>query len=533
MSTSESHESHSAGHRRTLKSAGQIGFLTAISRVLGFVRDLVIAAAFGTGLGAEAFVVSFKIPNLLRDLVGEGAANAAIVPVLTECREKHPRDFWPLVSTLLVTMACVLLVLTLLGVCMAPWIVQILAPGFAHSADPDKYPLTVRLTRVIFPYIFLIGLSALCMGVLNSLKEFKSSAFGPILMNCCMIAAGFFLEKRYGPMALVFGVLTGGAMQLAWQVRPLKDRGFTFTKPVSRHGYSRRIIKLLIPRALGSAIYQINVFVDSILASFEKIVGVGGQSALYYSNRLFQLPLAIFGLSLAQALLPTFSGQVVREDREGFRRTFSMAVRSLIFVAAPAGAGLLAMCRPIIRTIFERGRFDAYSTAITSGALFFYAFGLVSCCLVKVMVNAFYAMQDTRTPVKVMAGSVALNVALSLVLMRSMKLSGLTLASSISATINMAVLYAILRKRAGPFEEKKILALTFKVLLASAVMAIVCVSYAGSYLPDARPIGSTGAAAGRLAAGIVLGILVYLGTCFLLRVEEMKKGFSWMSRRPA
>src|SRR3989338_5677198 len=189
--------------RHLAKSAGTIGALTGVSRVLGFVRDIVIAAALGTGLGAEAFVVSFRIPNLLRDLVGEGATNAAFVPVLTECHEKRRQEFWPLVSTLFFIMTGVLIALSLLGVWFAPQLVRLIAPGFLSSPDSDKFPLAVHLTRVIFPYILLIGLSALAMGVLNSLKEFKSSALGPILLNCSMIAAGYFFEPLYGPMALV------------------------------------------------------------------------------------------------------------------------------------------------------------------------------------------------------------------------------------------------------------------------------------------------------------------------------------------
>ena len=201
-------------HRKLAKSAGTIGSLTAVSRILGFIRDLVIASAFGTGLGAEAFVVSFKIPNLLRDLVGEGAANSAFVPVLTECWEKQRQRYWALVSTLFYVMTAILAVLAILGIFFAPQVVALIAPGFVTSSDPDKFPLTVRLTQVIFPYIFLIGLSALAMGVLNSLKEFTSSAFGPSLLNLSMIISGFFFEKTLGPMALVIAVLLGGFLQL-------------------------------------------------------------------------------------------------------------------------------------------------------------------------------------------------------------------------------------------------------------------------------------------------------------------------------
>ncbi|MEI8344728.1 MAG: murein biosynthesis integral membrane protein MurJ [Candidatus Omnitrophota bacterium] len=514
------------GHRQMLKSAGAIGALTGVSRVLGFVRDMVIASAFGTGIGAEAFVVSFKIPNLLRDLVGEGAANAAFVPVLTECRQKQPKDYWSLVSSLFFVLAGILLVISVLGVLLAPAIVRLLAPGFVDAADPGKFPLTVRLTRIIFPYILLIGLSALAMGVLNSLREFTSSALGPILMNVCMIVAGVFFERQYGPMALVVGVLAGGFAQLFCQIGPLTKRGFRLVTPGVGHGYGRKIIRLLIPRAVGSGLYQVNVFVDSILASFERIVGPGGQSALYYSNRLFQLPLAIFGVSLAQAVLPTFSSQMVDNDREAFKRTFSMTVRMLTFAALPAAVGLIVLSEPIVRIIFQRGRFDGYSTSITSSALFFYGFGLWSCCLIKIMANSFYAMQDTRTPVKVMGVSVLINVILSLMLMRTLKIAGLALASSLSAAINLTLLYYFLRRRVGPIDEVRILKTLGKVLAASAAMGLFNAGMCRLCL------GPPGAGQILILAGcIIMSIVLYFALCVLLRLEEAHKILSWRRRK--
>jgi putative peptidoglycan lipid II flippase len=513
-------------HRHLIKSAGILGALTGVSRVLGFVRDMVIAAAFGTGVAAESFVVSFKIPNLLRDLVGEGAANSAFVPVLTECRQRQQKDYWALVSTLFYIMAAVLLALCLMGIIFAPQIVRLLAPGFVDSADVGKYPLTVRLTRVIFPYIFLIGLSALAMGVLNSLKEFTSSALGPILLNLCMIIAGVFFEKRYGPMALVFGVLAGGVLQLGCQIRPLVDRGFRLTRPGLGHGYARKIVKLLIPRAMGSGLYQVNVLVDSVLASFEKIVGAGGQSALYYSNRLFQLPLAIFGISLAQAVLPTFSSQMVAQDLEGFKKTFSLTVRTVIFTVLPASVGLIVLCEPIVRIIFQHGQFDEYSTRITSAALFFYGFGLLSCCLIKILVNSFYAMQDTRTPVKVMVFSVLANVLMSLFFMRVFKIAGLALASSLSATMNMGALYYLLRKKLGPIDEERIFVSFIRMLCAAVLMGLFTAFFARVALIDTPGLSRIGQGAA-LLSGIFVSILIYFGLCLLFKVEEAKRILSW------
>lgn len=511
-------------HRSLVKSAGIIGGLTGLSRVLGFVRDLLIATAFGTGLAAEAFVVSFKVPNLLRDLVGEGAMNSAFVPVLTECHEKKREEFWRLVTTLFLLMFVILAALSALGVWFAPEIVRLIAPGFRASADPEKFPLTVELTRVMFPYILLIGLSALAMGVLNSLKEFTSSAFGPVLLNLSMITAGCFFEKKYGPMAFVVSVLVGGALQLGCQVPSLLKRGFHLVRPEWNHGFVRKIGRLLLPRAFGSALYQVNVFVDSILASFEKIVGPGGQSALYYSNRLFQLPLAIFGYSIAQAVLPTFSTQMVRQEIEGFKATFSMAVRSLALVTLPASAGLVALCEPIVRIIFQHGRFDPYSTSITQTALYFYAFGLLSCCLIKLLVNSFYAMQDTRTPVKTMLFAVSLNVALCFLFMRPLGIGGLSLASTLSATVNVGMLYACLRKRVGPVDEKRILTSFARMFVAAVLMGGFSFLFR-HYVLDLHRASPRLWQAFYLLLGIIFSIAVYLGFAIILKVDEIKRFF--------
>jgi len=509
-------------HRSLFKSSALLGFLTALSRILGFVRDLVIATAFGTGLGAEAFVVSFKIPNLLRDLVGEGAMNSAFVPVLTECHEKKRDEFWGLVSTLFFALSLILVLLSFLGILFAGPIAKLLAPGFLNSSDIGKFPLTVRLTRFIFPYIFLIGLSALAMGVLNALREFTSSALGPVFLNISMIFFGIFFEKSMGPMALVLGVLCGGVLQVACQIPPLLKSGFRIQKPAFDTIFVRKIGRLLIPRALGSAVYQINVFVDSILASFESVIGPGGQSALYYSNRLFQLPLAIFGVSLAQAILPTFSTQLVREDIKAFKETFSVALRSLMIVVMPASVGLAVLSKPIVRIIFEHGRFNAYSTSITASALFYYSFGLLSCSLVKILANAFYSMQDTKTPVKTMAFSVMLNILLSLVLMRSLKIGGLALASSVSATVNVVLLYTHLRKRVGELDGRRMLQSFGQVLLLSAAMGLFCLAY-NFYVLTPHQQSPQFHQALYLAAGIVLSIFFYFGMAYFFKIKEVRK----------
>lgn len=513
--------------RHLAKSTGIIGALTGVSRLLGFVRDLMIAAFFGTGASAEAFVVSFKIPNLFRDLVGEGAMNSAFVPVLTEELMHRKNEFWRLVSALFIVMSLVLATLTVAGLVYSEGVVRLIAPGFSHSPDPIKFILAVRLTQLIFPYLFLIGMSALAMGVLNSLKEFTSSALGPILLNMCMIASGYLLEARYGVTALVGGVLCGGLLQLTAQIWMLFRKGLRFERPDFKLPAILKIGRLLVPRALGSALYQVNVFVDSILASFESIVGPGGQSALYYSNRLFQLPLAVFGLSLAQAVLPTFSGQMARKNLEEFKDTLSSVLRALALVIFPAAVGLIVLAEPIVRILFQHGKFDAYSTMITSSALTYYGFGLASCCFLKIFVNAFYAMQDTRTPLKTMFIAVVLNVVLCLIFMRSLKIGGLALASTISATCNLACLYVMLRKRIGPLPEAEIGKSFLKIFIAAASMGVMVAFYNDRVLNHSLTT-STSAQALLLGIGIALGGIAYVAFTLILKVTEMQKAFSWL-----
>ncbi len=326
-------------------------------------------------------------------------------------------------------------------------------------------------------------------------------------------------------MALVYGVLLGGLFQILCQIPLLLKHGFEFRPVIWSHPLFKKIGKLLIPRALGSAIYQINVFVNSILASFDGVVGAGGLSALYYANRLFQLPLAIFAISLAQAALPTFSMQIIREDREGFKKTLSVTIRSTLFIAIPASVGLALLADSMIRVLFERGHFDEYSSRITSSALYFYSFGLVACCLIKLLVNAFYAMHDTKTPVKTMLTAVGFDILFSLLFMRSLKIGGLALASSLSATLNMMFLYRALRKKIGPLDEKKILKEFLKIIAASAGMGLVILFFDHFFI---RPsLGSPILKQGLYLFGsIILGILVYMGLARVLKVEGPRKLFA-------
>ena len=355
------------------KSASVIGFATLCSRILGFARDVVIARMFGVYVYAQAFVVAFKIPNLFRDLLGEGASNAAFVPVFSEYKVKHePREFWELANVVLNLLLVAVTAITLLGIIFSPVIVRLIAPGFI--ADPYKLAVTIKLTRIIFPYIILACLAAYAMGLLNSLKHFAVPAFAPALLNISIIAFALFFGE--GITGLAWGILVGGALQLAIQIPVLYKKGFRLRRPKTyRHPAAQTIGRLMLPRVLSSSIYQLNNFVDSIFGSLAWIVGEGGVAILYFSYRLILFPLGIFSTSLSQALLPTFSTQALEDTHDRLKETLSFGLRATFFVLIPASLGLMVLGGPIISTLFQGGKFDAYSARVTASALFFYSIG--------------------------------------------------------------------------------------------------------------------------------------------------------------
>ncbi len=506
--------------KHLIRSTGVIGLATAISRILGFVRDIVIANFFGTGLAAQAFFVAFRIPNSLRDLVGEGATNAAIVPVLTGYKAKGENKEFLRVSKVLFNISFASLsVLTLIGIIISPLIVRLIAPGFIR--EPSTLDLTIQLNRTIFPYLILIGLTAYTMGVLNTERHFAGPAFGPCFLNIALILASVWLCPKIGVMGLVIGVLVGGLLQLALNMVIMYRRGITIDfREGFKHPAVKKIGLLLVPRAFGSAIYQVNIFVDTMLASLSWIVGSGGVAALYYSNRLIQFPLAIFGLALAQAALPKMSHEFAINDMKGLKDTLSFSLRMTFFIMIPASVGLAVLGRPIIKMLFQRGEFTDYSTYITNSALFFYAFGLCAYGGIKLLVTCFYSMHDTMTPVKTALISVILNVVLNLILMWPMKLGGLALATSISATVNFIMLYFILKKRIGRLGTKEIVDSFIRALLASVIMGVVL----------KFTLAKTGSVTGILLS-MGAGVAAFIAAAFIFRVKELERVFAWASKR--
>ncbi len=436
-------------HHALLKSSGIVACGVLASRVLGFLRDVILARFLGTGFLAEAFFVAQRIPNLLRDMVGEGAANAAIVPVLSEYTQKKSKEEWQeCINVVLAWGVIVLGSITVIGIVAAPWIVRLIAPGFAR--EPGELQLTVDLTRIMFPYLILIALTAFQAGILYSLNAFFAPSWGPCLLNVAMILSVWVACLFSWPLAYTIsvGVLVGGVWQFLAQWEALRRRGVHWKMPISlNHEGALKIGKLLLPRLWGSAVYQINIFVDTFCASLAVIVGAGGIAAIYYANRMIQFPLGVFGYALSSVALPSLSKLAQEKDMIRFKSTLFFALRNLMLVLIPVAVGMAFFSTWIIHIIFQRGAFDAYSTSVTSQVMFYAALGLPFFGASRILVAAFYALHDTKTPVKAATVCLVINVVLNVALMFPLKVGGIALASSIAGAVNCLLLWQGLRKK--------------------------------------------------------------------------------------
>ncbi len=524
MSIDKSVQPHTS--RSIIKAAGVIGVATLCSRILGFVRDIIIARLFGVYVYAQAFVIAFKIPNLLRDFVGEGATNAAFVPVFSEYAVKHSREeLWELAQVILNILLVLLIGITLLGILFSPLIVRLIAPGFI--ASPDKLAATITLNRIIFPYIILISLTAFCVGILNALKHFAVPAFAPCLLNLSIIVCALLWGE--GITGLAAGVLLGGVLQLAVQLPVLRKKGFRFRwNGRFSHPAAHTMMKMMLPRVASSSVYQLNNFADSIFASLAGVVGEGGVAIMYFAYRLILFPLGIFSNALSQAILPTFSRQALEDNREDLIRTLSFGLRAAFFVMVPASIGLMVLSRPIVSVLFEGGRFDSYSARVTSEVLFFYSIGLCAYGGVKILSSCFFALKDTKTPAKVSLISLILNITLNVVLMFPLKLNGLALATSLSGTATFFILFFLLRKKLGVFPLGPVVVSFRRVLIAGAGMGLAC--YFAAQVKISLP-GHTLEKAANLFLPISTAVVSYILLCMLLRVEQLTELNTWWKER--
>ena len=503
-------------NKKLSKAAGAVGGMTLISRLFGFLRDMVIAMAFGSSASADAFFVAYRIPNMQRRILGEGAVTAAFIPVFTKTlTQKGEAAAWKMTANLFNIFIILLSLVSLLIFIFSPAVITIFAPGFID--EPGKFELTVKLTRWMAPYLFFIGLAAFCMGILNTLKVFALPAAAPIAQNIIMILSILILAPQMDEpiMGLAIGALVGGALQLLIQLPSVFKKGFQFHKTIDfKQAEIIKIGKLMGPVILGLAVYELNVMVDTLLAS---LLPGGSISYLYYGNRLVQLPLGIFAIALGVALLPTLSSQAARGDLKELIQTLGFSIRLILFVTLPATIGLIILREPIVNTLWERGEFLASTTEGTAIALLYYSIGLCAYSGVKIIAPAFYSLQDTKTPMKVGIYSMVLNIILNLILMGPLQHGGLALATSLAALFNVAFLIHLLRKRLGLMGGKKILHSTLKMSMAAIAMGFITFVCKESFfhVSDPLPIRLFS-----LTACISVGMLVYALISHLTKNEE-------------
>jgi putative peptidoglycan lipid II flippase len=504
--------------KRIAKAAGLMSVATFISRILGYVRDMIFALYFGATGSSDTFFAAFRIPNLLRELFAEGSMSSAFIPVLTEYRQKHGEgEANRLVKITFTFISIVVGIICLLGIIFSPAIVTVIAPGFLSS--PAKFSLAVLLTRIMFPFLLFISLAAVVMGALNTKKVFFIPSLAPAMLNITLILSIIFFESRTRqPLAAAaIGVLAGGLVQFAFQLPSFFRNKYKLGFDASfRHPGLKRMSILLIPATLALSVSQINIVVSNILASF---LPSGSITYLFYSMRLVQFPIGIFGVAMGMAVLPTLSEHAAKGDHISLRDDFSFALRLLFFITIPAMAGLIALREPIVNILFQRGKFDYAATVGTAQALLFYSIGIWAVVGVRVVTAGFYSMQDTRTPVKIAVVALTTNILLSIVLMRPLKHSGLALANALSSCVNFSLLFFFLRRKLKYVDGRRILSSFVKSVFAAVAMGV-----AGAFYLNGNIWQTTGHTLDKvfdMSVAVIMCAAVYLFLSYLLRNEEL------------
>ena len=501
------------------RAAGVLGAATMLSRIMGMVRDMVVARLFGAGLYTDAFIAAFQIPNMLRRFFAEGALTSAFVPTFSEWyTTKGQEETRALANVCFTALTLVMATITIAGVVFSPQLVALMFPGFA--VNPEKVSVTILLNRLMFPYIFFVSLVALCMGILNTVRHFFTPAISTVFLNISMILCALLLHDRFQVpiVSLAIGVLIGGVLQLLLQLPVLYKKGFPL-RPDFRLGHPavKRIALLMGPAVFGVGVYYLNITVGSILASW---LPEGSVSYLYYAQRLFEFPQGIFTASVAQAVLPSMSRQAALGDMDALKESLSYGVRLTLFITIPAMVGLALCATPIFSLLFMVGAFSYAKAANCGIALLYYSLGLSFVALVRVLVPAFYALKDTKTPVQVALVAFVLNLLFSLALMGPLKHGGLALASSLSALGNMLLLSWFLRKKIGPFGGRAIGVSGAKAVLASVPMA-AAVFFIVRSIDWSRP-GVRLLKGGVLGGAVLAGMAIFLVAAHLLACEEAR-----------
>ncbi|OFW48553.1 MAG: murein biosynthesis integral membrane protein MurJ [Acidobacteria bacterium RIFCSPLOWO2_12_FULL_68_19] len=503
------------------------------SRILGVVREQVLAALFGAGNAMDAYNVAYRIPNLVRDLFAEGAMSSAFVPTFTRHLTTAGKESaWRLANYVINGLVVITLIVVALGMVFAEPLVDLFAG--AYRTVPGKLELTVFLTRLMLPFLTFVALAAACMGMLNSLHRFFIPALSPATYNVATVSCALLLVPLMPGLglepitAVAFGTLVGGVAQLALQWPVLQREGFAYRPVLDWHDEGlRRVLVLMGPGTIGLAATQVNVFVNTVLATGE---GTGAVSWLNYAFRLMYLPIGLFGISIATATLPAVSRHAALDDEPRIRGTVADGLTLMLMLNVPAAAGLVVLATPIVRVIFERAAFTAADTAATAAALQFYAVGLVGYSVVRILSPVFYALGQNRTPVLVSIVTVLVNAGLNIALVRVMGYRGLALGTSIAALFNATILVTLLDRRLGSIDGRRGAGALMRIVIASALMAVAAgaAEAAGArWLPgDALVLQVI-----RLGAAIGVALAVLGVAAHLLRIREFREGAAMVMRR--
>lgn len=504
--------------KRLIKSTFVVASPTLLSRIFGFFRDVIQAFYLGTSRSGDAFTIAYVIPNLLRRLTGEGAMTAAFVPIFTRMKkQKSKEDLWRFANIFFYDMTLIMAALMVLGIVFAPWLVKVISFGF--KGIEGKWELTTALTRIMFPYIFLISLAALAMAILNSFHKFFVPAFTPVLFNLAIISIALLFAKSAKEPAYVFavGVVLGGILQLAFQIPFLWRRGMRFNFRLSfAHPAVRKVALLMVPGIFGVGISQINFALSRMIASS---LEEGSVASLYFASRVQELTLGLFSIALSIALLPTFSDFAAHRDIQGIKKTLIFSHKLVFLITLPAMVGLLILNRPIIQVLFERGVFDAQSTAMSASCLFFFAFSLPFISGVKILAPAFYSLKDTKTPVVVAFFVMLSYISLSLILMSPMRVGGIALALSLSSVLNFILLFVLLERKIGGIERREIFVSFLKSAFSAAVMGVVVWVFIRNF--DFHGLVFIKQLAVLLAA-VSMGVVIYVVFHLLFNHEDLR-----------
>ncbi len=507
---------------RLFKSTSIVAGMTLLSRLLGFVRDVVMAEIFGAGAEFDAYVIAFKLPNFLRRLFAEGAFSQAFVPILSELRAKRPeeevREF---VNRIAGTLGLIVLLVVVLAEIIAPLIIMVFAPGF-FLKDPMRYQLATHMLRITFPYLLLITLTAFCGAILNTFNRFAIPAFTPVLLNISLIlVAWLWAPHATQPIyVLAWGVLIGGLAQLLLQLPSLRRLNLLpIPKPGLRDQTVRRVMKLMVPALFGVSVAQISLLIDNFFASF---LPAGSISWLYYSDRLTYLPLGVIGVALATVVMPQLSRQHANDSTEQFSATLDWALRIVLIIGTPAAIGLLMLAGPLLATLFYHGEFNVTDVIMTRKSLMAFSIGLPGFMLIKVLASAFYSRQNIRTPVKVAAVAVGANIILNLILIGPLAHAGLALATSLASLLDAIVLWRLLLTQKIYVPKPHWRVLMLRIVVANVVMAILLWQLAGPL--NRWLIWTIGQRSWHLAGIIVLAVIVYVVVLMLsgLRFRHLK-----------